>query len=217
MKKQEDKVHYNWNNYVTMKRWGSYWHQINEVNQIKPSSLLIVGPGDNIIKHVLHAWEKEIEIKTLDIADDLNPNYLGSVSELTKVTNSTFDCILCNQVLEHLPWELFDTCLQELHKGSNGYVIISLPQKYLEFSLSLSLFSINVVNWFFACSVVKWYRKFKFPTSYGHYWELGTSKNTSQKEVERSMRRYFDIIRTYTISEYPYHRFFILKKRTLDL
>lgn len=213
MQKQEDKSFYKWHNYVNIPRWCSYWHQINEVTKLEPSTLLIIGPGDNIIKSVLQSNGSSINIKTLDIADDLAPDFLGSVSDISKITQEKFDCILCSQVLEHLPWEMFNTCLNELSQSSNKYVIISLPQKYLEFSIRLVGFSVEIVKMNYILSFVKWYKKFISPTYYGHYWEIGATKKTSKTEVASAIGKYFKIMRVFDVKEYPYHRFFILEKK----
>jgi len=99
---------YNFQRYVYFSHWISYWYQINEVLELKPESLLVIGIGDRIVVDIL---EKEIsEIKTFDIDENLKPDVIGSVENLPFKDNQ-FDVILCAEVLEHLPFEKFEKCL----------------------------------------------------------------------------------------------------------
>lgn len=65
------------NNYDTKGRFASYWHQINEVQKLKPSTILEIGVGNSFIHNYLR--NKGLKISTLDISKELNPDYIGSV------------------------------------------------------------------------------------------------------------------------------------------
>jgi hypothetical protein len=62
---------YNFQRYVYFGRWASYWYQINEVLELKPESLLVVGIGDGTVIDILKKYINEI--KTLDIDEKLKP------------------------------------------------------------------------------------------------------------------------------------------------
>ena len=156
---------YNFQRYVYFSRWASYWYQINEVLELKPESLLVVGVGDGIVVDIL---KKEIsEIKTLDIDEKLKPDAIGSVENLPFKDNQ-FDVILCAEVLEHLPFEKFEKCLQELRRVSNKYVVLSLPHfgPPIKFSFKIPFFKEVKAAW-----------KILFPIKHKfngeHYWEIG--------------------------------------------
>ena len=98
----------------------------------------------------------------------LKPDYVGSVTELTKLFGpDAFDLILCAEVLEHIPFEMFQQALTELYLATKEYVLISLP--YFGFGTRLALKLSTMTEKTF---------KLKFPLPWvehtfdgQHYWE----------------------------------------------
>ena len=109
MKRQVNKTHYEYKNYMTIARWNSYFYQIDEAMKCDGKRVLYIGPGDYVVVDTLSKYGKEV--KTLDLADDLNPDFLGSVTEIDEVLEGkTFDIIICSQVLEHIPFKNSKMC-----------------------------------------------------------------------------------------------------------
>lgn len=207
MIKQVDKSHYNWSEYVTKVRWISYWYQLHEVYKLNPKSVLIVGAGDNIACDILR---KTIDnVKVVDIDQELNPDYLVSVTDLSAVVDEKFDVVLCCQVLEHLPFEHLEKCIGELRKVSNKHLIISLPQKYYHFEFAFTLFSVKFFKKTFTANIEKKHRRFIVPNANGHYWEVGV-KGVSTKKIRSIFQNHLDIQQEYTVKENPYHRFYVM-------
>lgn len=204
MEKQVDKSLYNWNNYVGLGRWCSYWHQINEVIRTTPESLLIIGAGDSIVKNVLTNYVPHIS--TLDIDPELNPDYVGSVSELGNICSDKFDTILCCQVLEHLPFQLFESCISQLKESCEKYCIISLPQIYTYHQIALKIGGHGRDY-----KTVQLLNGVDFSFDGQHYWEIG-AKGCSLSDVKEILKNFFRISYDYTVAENPYHHFFILTK-----
>lgn len=204
VEKQIEKTEYLFSNYVNEKRWNSYWHQIDEVIQLKAKSLLIIGSADNIVRKILSEYLSDI--RTVDIDPELYPDYLISVSDLDSVCVDKFEVILCCQVLEHLPFDLFEKSILQLSQVCSGFCILSLPQMYYRFRMSLY---IQTHELYYQYIYNRKNIDYKFNGE--HYWEIGV-ENCSLKEIEIIIKKYFNIERTYVVKNNPYHRFFVLKK-----
>jgi predicted SAM-dependent methyltransferase len=196
------KEHY-FKGYDTKERWISYWHQISEVLETGKKNVLEVGKGNGAISDYLK--KRGINITTVDIDPNLNPDYTCSVTELTKnFPPNSFDVILCAEVLEHLPFQFFEKAVDELYSITKDYVIISLP--YCGHNIRF-LFEVSVIGG-------KSF-KLKIPQSYKHnnpehYWEIGTEQTI--KEVLTIMEKRFKITKNYLPMENMYHNFFVLRK-----
>lgn len=98
-KKQVKEGHYNFLGYVIKERWISYWHQIVEVLNLNPKNLLFIGVGDSIVSSILK--EQGIELITVDIDANLNPDIVASIDKLPFLDN-TFEVAIACQILEHI-------------------------------------------------------------------------------------------------------------------
>jgi len=113
-KPQVPKEHY-FMEYDTKERWISYWYQINEVLKTKPKKVLEIGIGNGTVANYLK--NQGIEVVTVDIDEKLNPDYVCSVTELSEFfSDNQFVTILCDEVLEHIPFEYFENSLHEMQK-----------------------------------------------------------------------------------------------------
>lgn len=207
MQTQVKKTHYNFLSYLSKDRWCSYWHQINEVLLTEGNDILIVGSGDGIIEKII---KTEKNVKTFDIAKDLNPTYLGSILEMNKILNKKFDTILCCQVLEHLPFEYFEKSIEQLSISSKEKVIISLPHKNFKFELKISVPKLSKK---LAIIVNRFYKIHKFDGQ--HYWEMG-AHGYSDMKIENILKKYFIIENKYFVEENSYHKFYILKRNDIN-
>ncbi len=107
-------------------RFKSYWHQINEIvdSIAGEEQILEIGPGSRFLSNYL--VKLGVSIKTLDIEKGLQPDYIGSVSDIP-LPDKSFDIVVCFQVLEHLPFELFFQSLNEIARVARRRVIFSVP------------------------------------------------------------------------------------------
>lgn len=203
--KQVDSSHYDWLNYCAKSRWCSFWHQIDEIVRLKPNSVLEVGPGAGILATILK--HLGYNYKSLDIADDLKPDYLGNVLDIP-LGDNTFDVIVCFQILEHIPYESFRIALSELFRVSKNHVIISLPDASRLYPQSLTLPKLGKIN--FSLPIPIKLKKHVFDGE--HHWEINKAE-TPLKRIKRDIiEAGFKICKTYRVFENPYHRFFVLSK-----
>ena len=199
------KDHYDFGKYVTIPRWCSYWHQINEVKKLTPKSLLVIGVGDGIVTDVIQDTT-DIQITTIDIDPNLNPTIIGSVTELDRIIDQKYDCILCCQVLEHLPLDEFGNIIGLISHYCD-YLILSLPTHHYEFSMVINLFgAIKRIRFF----IPRFWHKHKFDGE--HYWEVG-ARYSSNKKVTDLICKYFTIITSFIPVENSYHHFYVLKSK----
>jgi SAM-dependent methyltransferase len=204
-KPQVLREHY-FEDYDTKERWMSYWYQINEVLMTKARKVLEIGIGNKTVSNYLK--ERGIEVITVDIDPSLNPDYVCSVTDLSRTFKPrTFDAIICAEVLEHLPFKRFRTALGELHTVSREWVLLSLPYAGPAFGMSIKL--PGVVRKDLKLKIPA-YRTHKFDGE--HYWEIG-KKEYPLKKILKILEQNFDIVRTYLPLEHMYHVFFVLKKR----
>jgi hypothetical protein len=207
---QTNKLHYEWNKYVYLGRFCSYWHQIDEIDKLRPKSVLVIGIGDNIVVNILK--NMNYEVATLDIEETLNPDYCGSILNLKEILGEKqFDTIVCCQVLEHLPFSSFDKCI-ELMCAYSKSILLSLPYN------ALNLFDVSIRNSFikeisFNISIPKFWINFDIHKhgNNEHYWEIGCKK-TSLRNIYAHINKYVPISKALKAKENTYHYFFVLKK-----
>ena len=194
---------YKFYQYDDQGRWISYWHQINEVLKLKPEDVLEIGIGNRTVSDCLK--KHGLNVKTLDIDKNRNPDIIGNVESMS-LKNNSFDLILCAEVLEHLPFEKFEQCLSELRRVSKRNVVLSLPHFGPPIKISFKIPFIKEIK-----------IAFKIPYSPKHkiggvhYWEIG-KKGYSSRKIRNIIKRYFKIKKEFIPFENQYHHFYILEK-----
>jgi ubiquinone/menaquinone biosynthesis C-methylase UbiE len=192
--------------YDNFARWVSYWHQIREVLEKKPKSVLEIGCGNKTVADFLK--KRGIKITTLDINPCLKPDVVGDVRNLP-FQDDEFDLILCAQVLEHLPFADFPQALREIKRVVKKYVVLSLPEA-------------SITNLYFGFKIFPFIPKIEkvikinFPLSHKigeHKWEIGKRGYALKRIVSIFKSQGFSIVKTFCPIQNPYHRFFVLKKK----
>jgi len=207
MKPQVDISNYQGIKYDSKERFINYWNQINSVIKIKPLKVLEIGVGNGFVSNYLK--KQGIKIISVDIDSRLKPNFICSVTNLSKKFKpNSFDTVLCCEVLEHLPFTKFHTALYEIYSISSKNVILSLPYiaGHIYFSIklpNLKLLRIDLRIPFF-------WRKHKFDGQ--HYWEIG-KKGFSLRTIKKELSNYFNITKIFYPLEDKDHLFFILEKK----
>ena len=203
MGKQVDRDAYEFLKYCYPDRWASYYYQLREIIEQEPSSVLEIGTGDGVLKQYL-LNNTNITYQNLDIAEDLNPDIVGSVEGIPLPDNSV-DMVVAYEVLEHIPFEKFEQTLKELKRVSRNVVIISLPHfgPPIKFLLKLPFFPELRLSF-----------KIPFPKKHDfngeHYWEMGKI-GYSTRLIKSVLRKYFIIQKEFIPFENQYHHFFVLK------
>ncbi len=196
--------HYDFDKYVSVPRWDSYYHQLKLIREIKPNKVLEIGTGKNILKKLL---KNEIEYYSFDIDRALKPDVVGNIYD-APFREELFDAVLCFQVLEHFPYDDFPLLLERLSRLSKKRVLLGLPYANHEFSLKITapLFGSKNIR----VLIPKFYRKHKFDGQ--HYWEIG-EKEYPMKRILNDISKLFYVEKHFVPFEFSYHAFFVLRKR----
>ncbi len=197
--------HYDFERYEDAERWMSYWHQIRAVLAVRPRTVLEVGPGSGVFRRYLE--HTGVTVKTLDIDASRGVDYVADITRLdeTLPAGLTFDAVCAFQVLEHLPLDQFETCLDNLARRSNQHVFLSLPYRGLR------------IRWSFWWGdyLLSLGHKFMLPWRHKpipeHYWELGYP--LTARKITRKIERHLDVVSRGFIRENPYHYLWQLRRR----
>lgn len=202
---QVGKEHYAFERYGAEERFISYRHQLNEVLRLAPRSILEVGVGDGVFGNFIKQ-NTDIEYKSLDVAEDLRPDVVGSVTDIPAAANSV-DTACAFEVLEHLPFDEFEMALAELSRVSRQFVVISLPHFGPAFSFLLKIPLLPELRFLVKFPVPKGHR-----FNGQHYWEIG-KRRYSLRRIRAALGRHGNIVRDFVPFGSAYHHFFVLEKR----
>jgi hypothetical protein len=189
--------------YSDKRRWISYYWQIYYIFSLNVKDVLEIGPGFAVVGDVI---KRHLIYKMMDINDDLNPDYVGSVTKVP-IKDNRFDLIICCEVLEHIRFEDFRIALRELQRVTKRWVMISLPYACMFFHIGIDLFGFKLCDISFRIPKF-WERHSK--DKY-HYWEIG-KRGYPINRIKKVIKEYFKIEKCFYDKLNPYHQFFILKK-----
>lgn len=202
--KQVSKDAYEFEHYVGIDRWSSYYYQLREIMEQKPESVLEIGVGDSVVGDYLK--RAGIAYTSADVAEDLSPDVVADVTALP-FENESFDVVCAFEVLEHIPFEQFEKALGELARVSRSIVLISVPHfgPPVQFLLKVPFLRE------FRFSI-----KIPFPKKHTfngqHHWEIGKMRY-STKTIRASLEKHFEIMHEFIPFENQYHHFFTLRKK----
>jgi SAM-dependent methyltransferase len=207
IQKQVDKSHYNFGDYMDIRRWMSVWHQLNEVIAQQPESVLEIGPGSGIFKNAAATFG--LGVKTLDIDPELMPDYVASATDIP-IADCSVDVACAFQVLEHMPFESSMIALKEMCRVSRKAIVISLPDVETSWPTTMTIPKLGIFRFVLKRPGFK-PQLHRFDGQ--HYWEIN-KKSYSLAFVTSEIRKAITdcTIRTYRVHENQYHRFFILEK-----
>lgn len=83
---QLNKNHYNKSNYDGIRRFISYFHQINLIKKLNPKKVLEIGIGNATVSNYLK--NQGLNITTCDFDKSLNPDIVASLPDLPIKENS---------------------------------------------------------------------------------------------------------------------------------
>lgn len=196
--------HYDFNKYITKKRWISYWHQIDEVISLSPDSVLEIGVGAGVFKNMMGSFG--INIKTVDIDPDLKPDCVASVLDLPFEENE-FDVVAAFQVLEHMPYEKFPMILSEMKRVAAHHIVISLPDAEIFWRYSFYIPKVGEKSLYIKRPTLG---PVEHKFNGQHYWEISRKGYPLSRIINEFKSQGLELIKTYRVPENMKHRFFVL-------
>lgn len=204
MQKQVEKNSYQFEYYVGIDRWSSYYYQLREIMEQKTMSVLEVGIGDHVVGNYLKGCG--IAYTSVDSAEDLSPDVVADITKLP-FENGAFDAVCAFEVLEHIPFEDFGMALAELARVSKKHILISLPHfgPAVKFLLKLPLLP-----------EIRFAFKIHFPRRHEsnsqHHWEIG-ERCYPLTRIRTMLLKHFVIRKEFVPFGNQYHHFFVLEKK----
>lgn len=193
--------------YDSKRRFCSYWHQIKETLACSPSRILEIGVGTRFVSRYL--LTHDIVIITCDIDAEKHPDVVASVTKLP-FSDNTFDTVIACEILEHLPYEESSAALQELHRVTSKWLVVSLPDATPAAVIQFPIPYIKKIK--FLLNIPAFFPPVHRITKHGHHWEIG-KRNYPLARIKGDIAKSgFTVVKTYRVFENPYHRFFVLEK-----
>lgn len=180
---------------IDLSDWFRYFFIVKELIRLKPKNILEIGAGNEIVKNCLLKIIKEY--KVMDINQKLKPDILSDIREFRQELKEKFDCVICAEVLEHIPFSDLERSLTNIYaylvKG--GKAIITIPHRRARVMiitpLSYEKPVIITLPFWLKGSWKSFYRQIirkKIWIDPHHYWEIGDGK-IEIKNVEIVMKK----------------------------
>ena len=192
------------NPYDTELRLLAYTHQITLIRKLGPRTVLNIGKGTGFLKKYFES--NNVRLEDLDIDPDTRPDYLQDLSIPFDLARE-FDLVCAFQVLEHIPFDAFETGLSNIRHHTKSSALVALPIQTLRFGIRVDfpLLKLDYLAWF--------ERAFKKkPDEALPQWEIGLQK-TPKKAVDEKIRKFFHIREQFLHRLNPFHYYYVLEKK----
>ncbi len=173
-------------------------------------AILEVGKGNGFVSDFFK--KAKYNFTTLDINPNLEPDIVGNILELSQTVTEKPDFILCSEVLEHMEFKTFEKSIYELSETTKEGLIITLPVYKKFFGINIQ-WRMPKLKPFSTPLFIKTSWTKILPQE--HFWEIGYSKETSKKNIEKILLQYFVIQDKGCFHTNPYHYYYVLKKKSL--
>jgi len=180
---------------IDLSSWNRYYFIIKEIIRIKPKTILEIGAGSEIVKNCVKGLVEDYRV--MDINEKLKPDILSDMRDFRPELKEKFDCLVCAEVLEHMPFRDLEKNLKNIHQylANSGKALITIPHRRARI-LIITPFSyqkpliITLPGWL-KSSPKSFYRQFikrKIWIDPHHCWEIGDGK-IKKKDVENVFKK----------------------------
>jgi ubiquinone/menaquinone biosynthesis C-methylase UbiE len=184
--------------------------QLHEVHSFKPTSVLEIGKGNGFVSEFLK--KSGIRVVTVDVNPSLEPDYILDIRDLHSIfAENEFDCTLCAEVLEHLPYNDLDALVHQISRLSRIGAVITLPRAdriIASIDIRLKLPKLKERTIYFAKTLPMSKRRIYD----GHHWEINHTAGTALKNVRSCFLKHFTSCQDYRYKLNPYHHYFSLTR-----
>ena len=193
--------------------WTRHYHLFKDIAARVRGDLLEVGTGDGVLKRCAQPFVHSYTV--MDINPRLAPDVLADLREPQPQLQQRFDATVAAEVLEHLPFDSFATCLGNLVATlrPGGLLFLTLPHRkgHVLFvgprqRLRAWRFPIGLL------SLSEAYNRFvrrRIWIDPHHCWEIGDGR-VRRRHVEAELQRAG--LATERFTELPYCDYWVLRK-----
>ncbi len=126
--------------YFNERQWASYLFIISSVIQYIPKNekILEIGLGGGYVSILLERLG--YEVTTYDVNENLHPSRVADISaeEIPEEDIKRYGCVICAEVLEHIPFEKFTKCISNIERTCTGKVILTVPDACVKKQMQLT-------------------------------------------------------------------------------
>lgn len=202
---QVEATHYRPSSYLTPKRMASIGYQLQLVATHFPAaSVLEIGGGGGLARQLLR--EEGHEVLPIDLDPALRPDVVAALPDLP-LRGDAVDCVLCCQVLEHMPWEASRAALREMYRVARKGAVISVPSV----QRGVALVAFGPVRDGSRAIELPALGASRIRNRREHHWELGAGVSLAQFRAAIAEAG-FAVAESFRPVTWMYHHFFVLKK-----
>jgi SAM-dependent methyltransferase len=194
--------------YISSKRFQSYYEQLKCIKSISGNAILEIGTGNGLFRHMATRMGKSVT--TLDINPSLNPDICASILNTLPLKAKTFDAVVAFEVFEHVPFHNLVNILNEIARVSTEGAIFSVPNR--EWHVRL-LFATDYFKLGGLLTIRRLFKRYKPLSDYAgdrHYWHIGDKGITLGTVRERIRQSDLSLLKDYRSKGNPGHHFFTL-------
>lgn len=193
--------------YFSMLQLCTQSHQIHDIHKLRPTDIIEVGIGNGFTSSFLRA--AGYDVTTADINADLRPDISAPLSELpSRVRGRKFDLAVCCEVLEHMPFEIFEESVETLRQLSpNLYLTIPNYSKFFGFS---GYFDVPRLRQLINLGV---WLPIPRKITPEHFWEINSRRGTSRLAIRSILERHFARVVDYSYKLNRYHHVFVCTEK----
>ncbi|HYC48812.1 MAG TPA: class I SAM-dependent methyltransferase [Burkholderiales bacterium] len=202
-----------WFRQLSLSNFVNSYYQFRDL-QLVPQCrrVLIIGPGQGLDTAVLR-W-RGYDVRTFDIDETFNPDFVGSVDDLGRFGFQAFDAVIASHVLEHLPLPYLDRALSEIARvGRYALVYLPVHGRHACVRLIPGLRGIDV------SLILDFFNYLHRPDGLSprymagqHYWEVGM-RGFRVKDLRRRMEKHFQLISDYRNKDWLPSYNFVMRSR----
>ena len=186
--------------YFELPQLFSLAHQIHDVHGLRPENVLEIGIGNGFSSTFLK--NAGFDVLTVDINERLKPDICAPIARLEEcLEGRQFDLVVCCEVLEHMPFEEFVSSI-ETFRAIGRRLYLTLPNYRYVFGIG------GIFNWILGNPLAVDAR-IEFPGARKldreHFWELGSTRETSKRNIRRVLGRYYRVVEVSRYLMNPYH------------
>ncbi|MDI6602617.1 MAG: methyltransferase domain-containing protein [Patescibacteria group bacterium] len=199
----DSQFHMNYEDYLKgldLDNWYRYFFIIKEVIEFNPKNILEIGAGSEVVKNCLKNFVEDY--KVMDVNQKLNPDILSDLRELKPELKEKFDCLICAEVLEHMPFDDLEKNLRNISQylRKAGKALVTTPHREKRIAIISPLShqkplmiclppGIHTPKGYY----YRWLKRKKITKDPHHCWEIGMD-GIKKNDVEKIIKKVgFDI------------------------